>query len=121
MEDGSLRCDLNVSIAPVNGDGDILERTGNRVEIKNLNSLRQIQMAAEYEALRQVKALLDDEPTGQETRSFEVKNSRTVVMRTKEGTKDYRFMPEPDLPPIVLDREVSPLRSPHEHPLLRCS
>jgi len=123
MEDGSLRCDLNISIAPiVDGDSsddedddggggeDILQRTGKRVEVKNLNSLRQIQVAAEYEAVRQVKALLENKPTGQETRSFEVKSGRTVVMRTKEGAKDYRFMPEPDLPPVILDREVSTFR-----------
>lgn len=114
MEEGSLRCDLNVSIAPVHGDGDILERTGKRVEVKNLNSLRQIQLAAEYEAIRQVKALLDDNPTDQETRTFEVKSGKTIVMRTKEGAKDYRFMPEPDLPPIILDREVSLCRSADE-------
>ena len=106
MEEGSLRCDLNVSIAPVDGEGDILKRTGKRVEVKNLNSLRQIQVAAEYEAIRQVKALLDEKPTDQETRTFEVKSGKTIVMRTKEGAKDYRFMPEPDLPPIILSREV---------------
>jgi aspartyl-tRNA(Asn)/glutamyl-tRNA(Gln) amidotransferase subunit B len=106
MEEGSLRCDLNVSVAPVDGEGDILKRTGKRVEVKNLNSLRQIQAAAEYEAIRQVKALLDEKPTDQETRTFEVKSGKTIVMRTKEGVKDYRFMPEPDLPPIILSREV---------------
>jgi aspartyl-tRNA(Asn)/glutamyl-tRNA(Gln) amidotransferase subunit B len=53
-----------------------------------------------------VKALLDEKPTDQETRTFEVKSGKTIVMRTKEGAKDYRFMPEPDLPPIILSREV---------------
>lgn len=111
MEDGSLRCDLNVSVAPLleDSDGtetDILKRTGNRVEVKNLNSLRQVQQAAEYEAIRQVEALMHDRPTSQETRTFDVKSGRTVVIRTKEGAKDYRFMPEPDLPPLVLDAEV---------------
>lgn len=106
MEEGSLRCDLNISIAPLAGDGDILERAGNRVEVKNLNSLRQIQVAAEYEAIRQVKALIENKPTGQDTRTFDVSSGKTVVTRTKEGVKDYRFMPEPDLPPIVLDKKV---------------
>ena len=114
MEEGSLRCDLNVSIMPILennendiGNDDVLSRTGNRVEVKNLNSIRQVQQAAEYEALRQSKAiLLDDSPTGQETRTFDVKANRTVVIRTKEGAKDYRFMPEPDLPPLILNEEA---------------
>lgn len=110
MEGGSLRCDLNVSVAPLDDmDSDntnLLELTGNRVEVKNLNSLRQVQLAAEYEAKRQVEAHMDDNPTSQETRTFEVKSGRTVVIRSKEGAKDYRFMPEPDMPPIVLDEKV---------------
>ena len=124
MEEGSLRCDLNVSIAPIidkdtdtdtdtdtsnNGDGDsdIISRTGHRVEVKNLNSIRQVQLAAEYEALRQSKAiLLEDSPTSQETRTFDVKRNSTVVIRTKGGAKDYRFMPEPDLPPLVLNEDA---------------
>ena len=118
MEEGSLRCDLNVSIAPIiidsnNGteidiDGnDIISKTGNRVEVKNLNSIRQVQLAAEYEAIRQSQAiLLDNSPTSQETRTFDVKGNRTVVIRTKEGAKDYRFMPEPDLPPLILNEET---------------
>jgi len=114
MEEGSLRCDLNVSIAPIvddviesNDNCNVVSQTGNRVEVKNLNSVRQVQQAAEYEALRQSKAvLLDDSPTSQETRTFDVKRNRTVVIRTKEGAKDYRFMPEPDLPPLILNEEA---------------
>jgi aspartyl-tRNA(Asn)/glutamyl-tRNA(Gln) amidotransferase subunit B len=120
MEEGSLRCDLNVSIAPIvegevaefiinnnSCDDVIIARTGNRVEVKNLNSVRQVQQAADYEALRQSKAiLLDDSPTSQETRTFDVKRNCTVVLRTKEGAKDYRFMPEPDLPPLILNEEA---------------
>ena len=110
MEDGSLRCDLNISIAPLLDHDDdhntLLERTGNRVEVKNLNSLRQVQQAAEYEAIRQAKAWMEQTPTQQETRTFDVKSGKTVVIRTKEGAKDYRFMPEPDLPPVVLDSKV---------------
>jgi aspartyl-tRNA(Asn)/glutamyl-tRNA(Gln) amidotransferase subunit B len=111
MEEGSLRCDLNVSIAPLADSGespeDLLRLAGNRVEVKNLNSIRQVQQAAKYEATRQAKAYLDSTPTGQETRTFDVKKGKTVVIRSKEGVKDYRFMPEPDLPPVVLDKEVS--------------
>jgi aspartyl-tRNA(Asn)/glutamyl-tRNA(Gln) amidotransferase subunit B len=109
MEEGSLRCDLNVSIAPVyvsEEEVDLLEYAGNRVEVKNLNSLRQVLQAAEYEAVRQAEALVDGEPTSQETRTFDVKTGKTVVLRTKGGAKDYRFLPEPDLPPIVLDPEM---------------
>ena len=109
MEEGSLRCDLNVSIAPVHvseEEVDLLEYAGNRVEVKNLNSLRQVLQAAEYEAVRQAEAFVDGEPTSQETRTFDVKTGKTVVLRTKGGAKDYRFLPEPDLPPIVLDPEI---------------
>lgn len=116
LEEGSLRCDVNVSIAALE-EGDagpddtqqdlLLERAGNRVEVKNLNSLRQIQEAAKYEALRQAKAATDDnQPTAQETRTFDVKTGQTIVLRTKEGAKDYRFMPEPDLPPLILNEKV---------------
>mmetsp|Transcript_20314 Transcript_20314/g.50530 ORF Transcript_20314/g.50530 Transcript_20314/m.50530 type:complete len:635 (-) Transcript_20314:152-2056(-) len=116
MEDGSLRCDLNVSIAPIldNDDSDtILLHTGNRVEVKNLNSLRQVQQAAEYEALRQSKTFQEN-PTAQETRTFDVKRNRTTVIRTKEGAKDYRFMPEPDLPPLILNAEALGTKSVEE-------
>ena len=109
MEEGSLRCDLNVSIAPVHvseEEVDLLEYAGNRVEVKNLNSLRQVLQAAEYEAVRQAEALVDGEPTSPETRTFDVKTGKTVVLRTKGGAKDYRFLPEPDLPPIVLNPEL---------------
>ena len=108
MEEGSLRCDLNVSIAPIldtNNTDNVLSLTGNRVEVKNLNSLRQVQQAAEYEALRQSKAFQEN-PTAQETRTFDVKRNRTKVIRTKEGAKDYRFMPEPDLPPLLLNEKA---------------
>jgi aspartyl-tRNA(Asn)/glutamyl-tRNA(Gln) amidotransferase subunit B len=113
MEEGSLRCDLNVSIAPLEEKDNeetssILDRTGNRVEVKNLNSIRQVQQAAEYEAVRQAEAVVNGDPTSQETRTFDVRTGKTVVIRTKGGAKDYRFMPEPDLPPIVLNSEVSP-------------
>jgi len=113
MEEGSLRCDLNVSIAESsddkgsNDDDDLLAKAGHRVEVKNLNSMRQVQQAARYEAVRQVEALLAGKPTEAETRTLDVKMGKTVVIRSKEGAKDYRFMPEPDLPPLVMDKEVS--------------
>ena len=114
MEEGSLRCDLNVSIAPIHEhandsdseDDGLLKTAGNRVEVKNLNSLRQVQQAAQYESVRQVNALMDGSPTAQETRTFDVKSGKTVVIRSKEGAKDYRFMPEPDLPPVAIDEDT---------------
>jgi aspartyl-tRNA(Asn)/glutamyl-tRNA(Gln) amidotransferase subunit B len=118
LEEGSLRCDVNISIAPLDHDGNdtdtltltttqqLQERTGNRVEVKNLNSLRQIQEASRYEALRQAQADYDNVPTAQETRTFDVQTGQTVKIRSKEGAKDYRFFPEPDLPPLVLNEQV---------------
>jgi aspartyl-tRNA(Asn)/glutamyl-tRNA(Gln) amidotransferase subunit B len=120
LEEGSLRCDVNISIAALDIDNEnngndtydlmttqqLLERTGNRVEVKNLNSLRQIKEASRYEALRQAQADYDNVPTAQETRTFDVQTGQTVKTRSKEGTKDYRFVPEPDLPPLVLNEEV---------------
>jgi aspartyl-tRNA(Asn)/glutamyl-tRNA(Gln) amidotransferase subunit B len=123
MEEGSLRCDLNVSIAPIHhndNDDDIILSSweqrrdtlppgnGHRVEVKNLNSLRQIIAATEYEALRQSALALQNIPTGRETRTFHVKptlplGGETICIRSKGDAIDYRFMPEPDLPPLILD------------------
>ena len=117
MEEGSLRCDLNVSIAPWDSSEEPMDTenpfrgllppgTGHRVEVKNLNSMKQIVAAAEYEAKRQAVAHLEGNPTTNETRTFDVKTGKTVLIRSKEGAVDYRFMPEPDLPPLVLDEDV---------------
>jgi len=128
MEEGSLRCDLNVSIAPIVDDernedttnSNIDDRqelplnTGERVEVKNLNSLRQIITATEYEALRQSALAQNCKPTGRETRTWSVKptsethplGGETFCIRAKGDAIDYRFMPEPDLPPLVLDGET---------------
>ena len=105
MEEGSLRVDLNVSIHPI--DDAFVPNIKNRVEVKNLNSLRQVQQAAEYEAIRQAKTIsLDPSTTFQETRTFHVKSGKTILIRSKEGEEDYRFMPEPDIPPVVLNAQV---------------
>jgi len=113
MEDGALRCDLNVSVAPIGEEGGCSEEgpftsslppgVGHRVEVKNLNSLRQVIAATEYEVLRQARDALEGTPTTQETRTFDVVTGATRRLRGKEGAADYRFMPEPDLPPLVLD------------------
>lgn len=116
MEEGSLRCDLNVSIAPISNGKIPSDRegpppgTGHRVEVKNLNSLRQIVAAAEYEALRQSALDRGGAPTGRETRTFHVKPTSEVhplggemfCIRAKGDAIDYRFMPEPDLPPLII-------------------
>jgi len=99
MQEGSLRCDVNISIRPVGQ-----EKFGTKVEIKNMNSFSAIQRAIEYEIERQTKALESGEPIVQETRLWEESKQRTVSMRGKEGSSDYRYFPEPDLGPI----EVSP-------------
>ncbi|KGF73565.1 glutamyl-tRNA amidotransferase [Neosynechococcus sphagnicola sy1] len=95
MQEGSLRCDVNISVRPVGQ-----EKFGTKIEIKNMNSFNAIQRAIEYEIERQTKALEIGEPLFQETRLWEEGTQKTVSMRSKEGSSDYRYFPEPDLPPI---------------------
>lgn len=95
MQEGSLRCDVNVSIRPV-GQAEF----GTKVEIKNMNSFSAIQRAIDYEIERQTQALETGEPIVQETRLWEEGAQKTISMRTKEGSSDYRYFPEPDLTPI---------------------
>ena len=101
MEDGSLRCDVNVS---VRRQGTV--PFGERVEVKNLNSLRSLQRAIDYEMQRQVGLCERGEAVARETRGFDAKTGHTVLMRTKEQMLDYRFAPEPDLPPLVLSPQA---------------
>jgi aspartyl-tRNA(Asn)/glutamyl-tRNA(Gln) amidotransferase subunit B len=100
MEEGSLRCDANVSVRP-RGD----ERFGTRVELKNLNSFRFLQKALEYEIDRQIAALESGQVVVQETRLWNERDSKTYPMRSKEEAHDYRYFPEPDLPPVVITEE----------------
>lgn len=99
MQEGSLRCDVNVSVRPVGQ-----KEFGTKIEIKNMNSFNAIQRAIEYEIERQIEALASGEKLVQETRLWDENNQRTTSMRVKEGSSDYRYFPEPDLGPI----EVSP-------------
>ena len=99
MQEGSLRCDVNISVRPVGQ-----KEFGTKVEIKNMNSFSAIQKAIDYEIERQIKAVETGEKIFQETRLWEEGSQRTISMRSKEGSSDYRYFPEPDLPPI----EVSP-------------
>ena len=98
MEEGSLRCDANVSVRP---EGE--SAFGVKTELKNLNSFRHVQRAIEYEIERHVAARRDGIPLVQETRLWDPAAGRTTVMRTKEEADDYRYFPEPDLPPLVVD------------------
>jgi aspartyl-tRNA(Asn)/glutamyl-tRNA(Gln) amidotransferase subunit B len=100
MQEGSLRCDVNVSVRPVGQ-----EKFGTKVEIKNMNSFSAIQKAIDYEIERQIEALENGEKISQETRLWEENGQRTVSMRSKEGSSDYRYFPEPDLPPIEVSAE----------------
>ena len=106
MEEGSLRCDANVSLRIAGSD--VL---GTKVEIKNLNSFRHVQHALEYEVKRQAQALDAGERLVQETRLWDPERARTVSMRSKEFAHDYRYFPEPDLPPLDLPAaEIERLR-----------
>ena len=100
MQEGSLRCDVNISVRPVGR-----EKFGVKVEIKNMNSFSAIQKAIEYEIERQIEAVEAGEAIIQETRLWEEGSQRTISMRIKEGSSDYRYFPEPDLPPIEVAKE----------------
>jgi aspartyl-tRNA(Asn)/glutamyl-tRNA(Gln) amidotransferase subunit B len=98
MEEGSLRCDANVSVRPVGQ-----ERFGTKAEVKNVNSFRYLQKAIEYEIERQIDVLEGGGRVVQETRLWDSTTGRTTSMRSKEEAHDYRYFPEPDLPPLVVD------------------
>jgi aspartyl-tRNA(Asn)/glutamyl-tRNA(Gln) amidotransferase subunit B len=100
LEEGSLRCDANVSIRPKGS-----KELGTRTEIKNVNSFRFIQKALEYEIERQIKVVKSGGEVVQETRLFDSSKGVTKTMRTKEEAEDYRYFPEPDLPPLIIDDE----------------
>lgn len=100
MEEGSLRCDANISVRPYGQD-----EFGTRTELKNLNSFNFVRKGIEYEAQRQAAVLNAGGEIKQETRRFDEKTGKTILMRVKEGTDDYRYFPEPDLVDIVIDDE----------------
>ena len=100
MEEGSLRCDANLSVRPAGSTG-----FGTKAEVKNLNSFRFLARALEYEASRQIEALERGEKVIQETRGWDASANRTVSQRSKEEAHDYRYFPEPDLPPLVIPED----------------
>ncbi len=100
MEEGSLRCDANVSVRPRGAAA-----LGTKAEVKNLNSFRFLQKALEHEIARQIELIGDGGRVVQETRLWDPAAGRTVSMRSKEEAHDYRYFPDPDLPPVVIDVE----------------
>jgi len=100
MEQGSLRCDANISIRPVGS-----KEFGTKTEIKNLNSFRAVQRAIEYEIERQIDVLEEGGRIVQETRTWDENKGITLSLRSKEEAHDYRYFPDPDLTPLVISRE----------------
>jgi len=101
MQEGSLRADVNISVRKI---GD--KKFGTRCEIKNVNSIKFMQMAIEYEAKRQVELLESGAKINQETRLYDTRKNVTRSMRTKEDAHDYRYFPDPDLQPLKLDKSL---------------
>ncbi len=99
MQEGSFRCDANVSVRPAGTD-----TFGTRTEIKNLNSFRFIERAINHEAQRQIELIEDGEEVIQQTRLYDPGRDETRAMRSKEEANDYRYFPDPDLLPVVLDQ-----------------
>jgi aspartyl-tRNA(Asn)/glutamyl-tRNA(Gln) amidotransferase subunit B len=100
MEEGAFRCDANVSVREIGG------QLGAKVEVKNMNSFRAVERALRYEEERQVQILRSGGPIEQETRGWVEDRGVTVSQRTKEQAHDYRYFPEPDLPPLTVSREI---------------
>jgi aspartyl-tRNA(Asn)/glutamyl-tRNA(Gln) amidotransferase subunit B len=100
MEEGSLRCDANISLRPIGQ-----EQFGTKAELKNLNSFNFVKKGLEYEIVRQEKVLLSGGLIQQETLRFDESTGKTILMRIKEGSDDYRYFPEPDLLNLHIDQE----------------
>jgi aspartyl-tRNA(Asn)/glutamyl-tRNA(Gln) amidotransferase subunit B len=100
MEEGSLRCDANISIRPVGQ-----KEFGTKTELKNLNSFNFVRKGLEYEEWRQREVVKAGGTIDQETRRFDESSNTTILMRVKEGSDDYRYFPEPDLPDLYIDEE----------------
>ena len=101
MEEGALRVDANVSVSPIDGPA------GNRIELKNLNSLQCLAKGLEFEISRHLEALKKDLLVPSETRFYDPIRKKTFPMRDKDNVEDYRYMPEPNLPPLKLTKEIS--------------
>jgi len=97
MEEGSLRCDLNISVRKKG-----VEKFGTKVEVKNMNSFRNVQNAIDYEIIRQIDLIEAGETIEQQTRTYDAAKNKTIGLRTKEDAHDYRYFPEPDLVPVIV-------------------
>lgn len=101
MEEGSLRCDANVSVRPRGR-----EKFGTRTELKNMNSFRNVEKAIDFEIYRQIELIESGGEVVQQTRLWDTNKMETRIMRSKEEAHDYRYFPEPDLPPIIVSDEL---------------
>lgn len=101
MEEGSMRADVNLSVRPAGA-----EKLGTRTEMKNINSFKSIERAIAYESERHIKALETGEKIVQETRRWDENKGRTFSMRSKENAEDYRYFPDPDIPPIMISEDT---------------
>ena len=99
MQEGSLRCDVNLSVRPMGS-----QELGTRTEMKNLNSFKAISRAIQYEARRQIELIEEGKRVVQETRRWDENKDATYAMRSKENAQDYRYFPDPDLPPVELSQ-----------------
>lgn len=99
LEEGSMRCDANISVRPKGST-----TFGTKVEVKNMNSIRNVQRAIEFEIKRQIEAIEAGQTLTQETRSFDAVNGTTFSLRSKEAANDYRYFPEPDLNPVMVEK-----------------
>jgi aspartyl-tRNA(Asn)/glutamyl-tRNA(Gln) amidotransferase subunit B len=107
MEEGSMRCDANISVR-LKGE----KKLGTKVEVKNLNSIRNVKKAIDYEIERLIKILENGDKVKQQTRSFDSTNGTTFSLRSKEEANDYRYFPEPDLPPfLITEEQIESVRS----------
>jgi len=100
MEEGSLRCDVNVSVKPV---GQV--EFGTKVEVKNLNSFRNVQKAIDFEIKSQIDLIESGGTVTQQTKNFDASINQTIVLRSKEDAHDYRYFPEPDLQPVIVTKD----------------
>jgi len=103
MEKGYMRCEANISLAPAGAKG-AKRLSGTKVEVKNLNSFKAVERSIDYEIKRQEKALTRGEKVVAETRGWSEGKQATVSQRSKEEASDYRYFPEPDIPPIFIDQ-----------------
>ena len=107
MEEGSMRCDVNVSVRPIGQ-----EKFGTKVEVKNMNSFRNVQKAIDFEIDRQIALIENGGEVQQETRNFDAAKGQTILMRSKEDAHDYRYFNEPDLQPVlVLEDYINGVKS----------